>query len=64
MKLTGFSLFFLVFLANSPVVATEIYHWVDENGVSNFSAIAPPVDVTGVEIMSLENTTPPRRSSN
>ncbi len=59
MKLTGFSLFFLVFLANPQAVATEIYHWVDENGISNFSSIAPSGDVTGVGIMSLEDTTPP-----
>jgi len=59
MKSTGFALIFLVFLASSPAVATEIYRWVDENGVANFSSTAPPGDVGGVSKMNLEDTTPP-----
>jgi len=41
-----------------PAVATEVYHWVDDNGVANFSQIAPAVNVEGVELKTLEDTTP------
>jgi hypothetical protein len=59
MKPTGFTLFLVAFLASSPVVATEVYHWVDENGVSHYSQHAPTADVAGVSKMILEDTTPP-----
>ena len=59
MKSTGFALFLLAVLASLPVFATEIYHWVDENGVSHYTQSAPPGDVAGVSQMNLEDTTPP-----
>ena len=59
MKSTGLVLFLLAFLASMPVLATEVYHWVDENGVSHYSQNAPATDVDGVSIMILEDTTPP-----
>ena len=59
MKPTGFVLFLLAFLASIPVLATEVYHWVDENGVSHYSQSAPAADVAGVSKMILEDTTPP-----
>jgi hypothetical protein len=61
MKPTGFVLFFLVLLASisMPVLATEVYHWVDEDGVSHYSQSAPGADVAGVSKMTLEDTTPP-----
>jgi hypothetical protein len=42
-----------------PVLATEVYHWVDENGVAHYSQHAPAADVAGVSKMILEDTTPP-----
>ena len=59
MKSTGHTLFLLVLMASSPVLATEVYHWVDENGVSHYTQNAPSPDVTGVSSMTLEDTTPP-----
>jgi hypothetical protein len=59
MRSIGIALAFLALLASSPVVATEIYHWVDENGVSNFSSTAPPGLAEEVSKMTLEDTTPP-----
>ena len=52
-------LFLLAFSASMPVLATEVYHWVDENGVSHYSQHAPATDVDGVSKMILEDTTPP-----
>jgi len=49
---------FLVLAAAGSAFATEIYHWVDENGVPHYSQNAPPGAVDGVETMSLENTAP------
>ena len=52
-------LFLLAFLASSSVSATEIFHWVDENGVSNYSSTAPAGDVADVETVNLPDNTPP-----
>ena len=59
MKSTSCVLLLMVLLASTPVPATEIYRWVDENGVPNFSSTAPYGDVAGVSKMTLEDTTPP-----
>ncbi len=59
MKPTGCVLLLLAFMASMPVFATEVYHWVDENGVSHYSQNAPATDVAGVSKMILEDTTPP-----
>jgi len=60
MKFTGLALLLLVLQAGSPAVAaTEIFHWVDENGVAHFSQSAPLSDVAGVSQMTLEDSTPP-----
>lgn len=59
MKLRRFTLFFLAFVASSPALATEVYHWVDENGVSNYSSTTPPGDSSGVSKMIIEDSTPP-----
>jgi hypothetical protein len=40
-------------------MATEVYQWVDENGVVHFSQNAPAGNVNGVEKITLEDTTPP-----
>lgn len=59
MRSIGIGLAFLALLASPPAVATEIYHWVDENGVSNFSSTTPPGLAEEVSKMTLEDTTPP-----
>jgi len=48
----------LAAMAAFPVLATEVYHWVDENGVVHFSQSAPPGNVSGVELMVLDTTQP------
>jgi hypothetical protein len=58
MKPTVFALFLLAFLASMPALATEVYHWVDENGVSHYTQSAPPADVNGVKKVILQDTTP------
>ncbi len=58
MKPTVFALFLLAFLASMPVLAAEVYHWVDENGVSHYTQSAPPADVNGVKKVILQDTTP------
>lgn len=45
-------------LSVSTATATEVFSWVDENGVVHFSQNAPPDSVKGVEKMTLEDTTP------
>jgi hypothetical protein len=59
MRSIGIGLAFLALLASPPAVATEIFHWVDENGVSNFSSTPPPGLAGEVSKMTLEDTTPP-----
>jgi hypothetical protein len=59
MKSMGIVLFLLTCLVSMRVLATEVYHWVDENGVSHYSQNAPGADVAGVSKMILEDTTPP-----
>ncbi len=41
-----------------PAAATEIYKWVDENGVTHFSQTAPDPSVGGVSQQTLRDTTP------
>lgn len=41
-----------------PVLATDIYHWVDENGVQNFSEKAPAGLTESVVQLALEDTAP------
>ena len=52
--LTGF---LLSVLLAAPAVATEVYRWVDENGVTHFSQMAPD-GVTGVRQQTLPDTRP------
>ncbi len=56
--------FFVIFvvimplLAIFPAHAIEVYQWVDANGVVHFSQNAPPGNVQGVEVRTLENNPP------
>lgn len=45
-------------LLAGPAAATEIYKWVDENGVTHFSQTAPDPSVDGVSQQKLRDTTP------
>ena len=40
------------------MAATEIYHWLDENGIPNFSQERPDGNIPDVSILYLEDTTP------
>ena len=44
----------------APALAQEVYRWVDENGVVNFSDAAPPVAEASANVntVTLEDTTP------
>jgi hypothetical protein len=42
----------------APVAATEVYKWVDENGVTHFSQMPPDLSVTGVSQPILRDTRP------
>jgi len=41
-----------------PGYAQEVYRWVDENGVVNFSDTAPAAPAAAVDILALENPEP------
>ena len=45
-------------IASTKAAAMEIYHWVDENGVSHFSQYQPGDDTQNVSAKKLEDTTP------
>ena len=49
----------LAVIASTKVAATEIYHWVDENGVAHFSQYRPGDDTPNVSTQKMENTAPP-----
>lgn len=49
----------LCLAASAPLAATEVYHWVDENGVPNFSQNAPPGVTTAVSVLNVEDAPPP-----
>ncbi|MGD8579714.1 MAG: DUF4124 domain-containing protein [Lysobacterales bacterium] len=48
----------LAFGLSAPAAGTEIYHWVDQNGVQHFSQTAPASETAPVEKMTLEDTPP------
>jgi hypothetical protein len=45
-------------IASATLYAEEIYHWIDENGVQNFSQTQPAGNAQGVSKMNLVDTTP------
>jgi hypothetical protein len=59
MKSPGVIAALLACLATPPVLAIEVFRWVDENGVIHFSQSAPPANTGNVETMILEDSTPP-----
>ena len=48
----------LAALASTSAAATEIYHWLDENGIPNFSQEHPDGNIPDVSILYLADTTP------
>lgn len=48
----------LAIMAASTAAAQEIYHWVDENGVPNFSQERPPGSIQDFSELYLEDSTP------
>jgi len=49
----------LALMASTSAIAVEVYHWVDENGVQNFSQYAPAGTTSGVDRLTLADTSPP-----
>jgi len=58
MKTVRFTLLLMAMAIGSPAAATEVFHWVDENGVHHFSQTEPAADTPQVSTMTLEDTTP------
>ena len=56
-KSIGF--FMLAIVLSTIAMASEIYHWVDENGVSNFSQYRPASNTPDVNTLKLETSKPP-----
>jgi TolA-binding protein len=56
---TVVTLALLAMIASTTTAAYEIYHWLDENGVPNFSQKQPDGKTPGVSKLSLVDTTPP-----
>lgn len=52
------TLAFIAIIACTKTAATEIYHWVDENGVPHYSQYRPGDDTPNVSTKKLEDTTP------
>lgn len=49
----------LAIIAGKAAADYEIYHWLDENGVPNFSQKQPDRKTPGISILNLADTTPP-----
>jgi hypothetical protein len=58
MKASEILRFCLLVIFCSGLGATEIFHWVDENGVSHFTQSEPGPEVSRVSILTLEDTAP------
>ncbi len=48
----------LAMLASAQLAASEIYHWVDENGVSHFSQQPPDKNTPNVSTQKIRDTSP------
>ena len=51
--------FLLSLVVSYPTVGGEIYHWVDEDGVMNFSEWAPNPSVVDISRRTITKTNPP-----
>jgi hypothetical protein len=52
------SLVFLLVIASANIAASQIYQWVDENGVSHFSQQPPAKDTQNVGTKTIRDTAP------
>ncbi|NOR20386.1 MAG: DUF4124 domain-containing protein [Xanthomonadales bacterium] len=52
------TLLVLAVITSAKVFASEIYHWVDESGVSHFSQQPPDRDTPNVSTQKIQNTAP------
>ena len=57
-KRAKFLFLMTILLTTAASANVEVYHWVDENGVVNYSQEPPPSSVPGVEKLVLEDSTP------
>lgn len=48
----------LAVIASANIAASEIYHWVDENGVSHFSQQPPAKDIQNVSTQTIRDAAP------
>ena len=53
------TLVLLVFIGSTKVAASDIYHWVDDNGVSHYSQYQPDGDTQNVSKQQLKNKPQP-----
>ncbi len=53
------SLLVLAVIVGSNAIASEIYHWVDEDGVKHFTQQPPDSDTLNVSKQTLKDTSPP-----
>ena len=53
------TLVLLVLIANTNVAASDIYHWVDEDGIAHYSQFKPAIGTANVGKQKLENKAPP-----
>ena len=56
--LTVITLASLTLFAGTSLCAQEIFHWIDADGVQNFSQEQPAGEVPGLSKLYLEDTTP------
>ncbi len=52
------TLAFLALIAGSTADAYQVYYWLDENGVPNFSQMRPDGEIPEINKLKLEDTTP------
>jgi len=52
------TLVLLAAIASTNIAAAEIYHWVDEDGVSHFSQQPPAKDIQNVSTQPIRDTAP------
>ena len=56
--ITVLALVLTAMIVSTTVAAYEIYHWLDDNGVPNFSQKQPAGKMPGVTLLTLTDTTP------
>lgn len=55
---TVITLALLALFGSTAAIAYEVYHWIDENGVPNFSQEQPAGEIPNVSKLNLVDTTP------